>query len=321
MNLIKRLLILISTFINFNVFAYPYFSISTDNIGPYQKNEIAYIDVYVTSNLPTVFKMSLHVLIDNELISDSLIFSSNFEEYLITTRHYKVKLNTNYLTESENIIKFQLINVVDHISYSSAEMKLLLNMNQSQNISDLKFGNYDKTYYVGKITNNNAIYYDDKTKFMFPKIHKESAYYRLDLSNYKLLKKDSTLIYDEAILKIHDPRNVFEYLGSGTNKYIPLKFNKNRSTFYLTFKNYMYVNPKTMQMSLIPRNNFLQTKYFYFPINKKDKLDNTLIRIEFNGYGHLKTDVYLNSKLTFENNLIGSCDNSDFCITGGIFNG
>lgn len=321
MNIFKHLLIFGTTLINFNVFAYPYFSISTGEIGPYQKGEIVYFDVYTSSNLPSKFNMSLHVLIDNDKAPNTLIFSSAFEEYLITNKHFKVKFNTNYLSESINIIKFQLINASDRIAYSKAEIELYPFENKSENIFDYRLGNYDKSYFAGKITNNKTTYFDDKTKFMFPKIHKESNYYRLDISNYKLLKRDDILVYDEAILKIHDPSGVFKYLGSGFNKYIPLEFGKYKSTYYLKFKNYMYVNPNTLDMSLIPRNNFIQTKYFYFPINKKDKLQNTMMRIELNGYGHLKTNLYINTKLNFEKNLIGSCQNSDFCITGGIFNG
>lgn len=321
MHILKHALLFITLLFNFKVFAYPYFSISTGEIGPYMKGQIVYIDVNIQTNLPAMFRMSLHVLIDNSKTPNTLLFSSKYEEYLISNKNYKIKFNTNYLIDGENKIKFQLINITDGRAYSKAEIILFPYKLVSENIHSYNDGNYLKTNYAGKITNNTTIYYDDKTKFSFPNTHYEDNYYRLNLSRYMLIKEVGNITYDEVLLKIYDRKGAFINLGMDFIKRIPLSFKKYNNFYYLDFKNFMYVNPNSMQMSLIPLNGFLQTKYFYFPINQKDKLNNIEMIIEINGYGLVKTNLFIKTNLIIDKSLIGSCFDSDFCIIGGIDNG
>ena len=80
----------------------------------------------------------------------------------------------------------------------------------------------------------------------------------------------------------------------------------------------MYVNPQTLDMSLVKYDGFVATKYFYLPINKIDLLLDQIFTIHFDEFGYGKSNFSWDMRYLNNRNLIGDCDNSDYCIKGEI---
>ena len=148
-------------------------------------------------------------------------------------------------------------------------------------------------------------------------------YYRLSLKK-NLITYSCGLNPPQGLAHLHfvDYLRIFPYLDS--NEEVPtfdiplyVKSDGNGSV-YFDFPSKMYVNPKTLDMSLTARVGFVETKYFYLPVNKCEPLQDQVFTIVAESFGHGQTsftwDVrYLNSR-----HLLGDCSNSDYCVVGEV---
>lgn len=148
----------------------------------------------------------------------------------------------------------------------------------------------------------------------------------LNIDTYHKLALDSVLIssnnenpsYGLASLTIPDYENIFPYFIHSINNTIsvPLKLIKTGECWTFAFKNTMYVNPNNLIMSHLPRNGFVATNNFYLPVNEKNKLLDEKIKIELNGFGIGKTNITWSLEYLANQNLVGKCENSQYCIVG-----
>ena len=79
----------------------------------------------------------------------------------------------------------------------------------------------------------------------------------------------------------------------------------------------MYVHPKTLMMSFISRSGFVKTRYFYMPVNKKEEMLDEVVDITINKCGLTKNNISWHLSYLANQNLIGKCSNSDYCIVEG----
>ena len=80
----------------------------------------------------------------------------------------------------------------------------------------------------------------------------------------------------------------------------------------------MYVNEKTLDMSLNPKEGFIPTDHFYLPINKSSDLLDEVFTLTFNHFGHGDSNFTWDMRYTNSRNFIGDCQNSEYCIKGEI---
>ena len=80
----------------------------------------------------------------------------------------------------------------------------------------------------------------------------------------------------------------------------------------------MYVNPKTLDMSLNPRTNFVPTNYFYLPINRCKELLDEPFNLRISKFGFAQNDILWTMHYTNTRLLIGDCQNSEYCVQGEI---
>ena len=164
-------------------------------------------------------------------------------------------------------------------------------------------------------------------KFQFPNYldyFDIDTYYRLDLSNvnFTYVLSLNNLTYSSAYLTFEDDEEVFAYLEHDHDEItIPLKIVKTGNIWALDIDSNMYVHPKTLQMSFEPRPGFVETRYFYMPVNHKDYFLNQTMRIDAYGVGVCKSTITWYLTYLASTNIIGSCSNSDYCIVGGKSNG
>ncbi len=102
---------------------------------------------------------------------------------------------------------------------------------------------------------------------------------------------------------------------------IPIKVKESRTTTKtLTFADTFYVEPSTLKMSLTPKIGYVETKYFYFPINHLDDVLNQKFIFKINQLGTMSSRMNITFECSFNTDvhLIGDCNNSEYCLIGGI---
>ena len=149
-----------------------------------------------------------------------------------------------------------------------------------------------------------------------------STYYKLNINQFKIDWQSSLseMTIGDSYLYIDGYQEYFPSLAykGGITK-IPLKMVKDNNGYYqLTFMWKLFVEPKTLIMSTEPRIGYRPTNCFFLPINKKHDLANMQVRFELNNVGFNKNKIIWSSKLLAANNLIGNCQDSEYCVVGEI---
>ncbi len=181
-------------------------------------------------------------------------------------------------------------------------------------------------YVLEDVVINPTNYENQKAEIMrfdgFTDYFDVDNYYRIDLND---LSMTYSCFKDfpggNAVLHFDDYDNVFPYLHTsdeGINVDVPVVIYEKEGRICFKFRENMYVNPKTLEMSLDPGSDFQATKYFYLPINKSRELLDRVFVLKCANFGYGKTKFDWNIRYTNNRNLIGECSNSDFCVIGEV---
>lgn len=149
-----------------------------------------------------------------------------------------------------------------------------------------------------------------------------NSFSKLLLSNISFIYQAAEVFKcEEAYLEVYDILNVFPNIEKVDNKFIvPLKINKFKSNYIVKFgfKNVMYVDPNSLDMSLTYKNGFVETNYFYLPKDAYNKLEDYHFEIKLFGCGYNRISITIPLTFVKSVTLLDSCFTSDFCVIGGI---
>ena len=147
-------------------------------------------------------------------------------------------------------------------------------------------------------------------------------YYRLDLSylsiEYEAMKE---FPISSGYLHFKDYSRIFPLLDiEGKIPYfdIPITTSFNNGIITINYAKTMYVNQKTLEMSLDPGVDLVPTNYFYLPINRCSDLLDQIFTIKFDSFGMNKNKFSWDMRYTNDRDLIGDCRNSEYCVDGEI---
>ena len=145
------------------------------------------------------------------------------------------------------------------------------------------------------------------------------TYYRLDLSSisffYDCYKKFEA---DSISLSFIDIDNLFPYIEEINGiKSVPLYIKEDNKEISFVFKN-LYVIKNTLEMSVINRDGFIPTNYFYLPKNKINKLQGFkfIINMVNGGVSNISFDYEV--EIGISHLLLGPCSDSMYCVVGGV---
>ena len=128
--------------------------------------------------------------------------------------------------------------------------------------------------------------------------------------------------YGEAYIKFYDTDHLFNFYRTSSDgyKHIPLilEYDNSLKRVNVSMKQSYYVNRETMKISDIYRNNFELTDKFYLPYNFKNYSENYEFSVHLIDIGADKLDVIFPLSLAFQRSKFGLCNNSDYCVIGGI---
>ncbi len=184
-------------------------------------------------------------------------------------------------------------------------------------------GRFENPYFDLNIANNKALFYTDYVNFDNWPIQFELPYYHdLDLSTLQFtFESDIAISYDSCQISFVDTNNIFPYLSDAKKRVtIPLKISKvnpSGNIYSFSFANKLFVNSSN-EISFIKRTSFKETNTFYLPIGKKDIFEKYNLSLKITGLGRNKIDYHYNFNYVTNNNLVGSCNDSSYCIIGGM---
>ncbi len=186
----------------------------------------------------------------------------------------------------------------------------------------LSGGKYVSSKIVAKRTGTFAITYDETYDFSgFLDYFLTDTYYSLSLDQYVFSRKCTLtdFSYQEANLYINGGSKYFPGLSySNDVTKIPLTLSKNGNKLSINFANTMYVEPKLLMMSMTPRSGYIATNHFFFPVNHNKDLEGLTFTFEIVGMGYSGLTARWDSSYLAINGLLGSCQNSEYCVDGEI---
>ena len=146
-------------------------------------------------------------------------------------------------------------------------------------------------------------------------------YYRLPFEQFEMetTLSESEFKYRKAYLKVLSMEEYFpSLLFLQSTATIPLSVDYDEGHLSLSIKDNLYVEPKLLQMSLIPKEGYVPTKQFYLPINHSKELVGASFILGIEGMGFNDTTLIWECSLLAESQLIGSCHNSGYCVVGTV---
>lgn len=162
------------------------------------------------------------------------------------------------------------------------------------------------------VENKEKLYFSDFKDYFL-----DDVYYRINLNQFTFAYEfpNSTFIYKNAYMTINDKLEYFDNLTGGK---IPLKITENNGEISVIFKFIMYVDPTLLEMNLLPKTGYVATNNFYLPVNKMSDINGMSLSFEINEIGYNKTTIKWDMIYDPTTNKIGPCQNSEYCIVGGV---
>ena len=242
---------------------------------------------------------------------------SDGEKYYLT---FNLPLK-DYLTNKGLSGKFEILN-----SESSSIYSFVFNLKPVSPASIQPIQYLNTPYVIEDIVVKPSSYENRHTEeFLFDGFidyFNTDNYYRINLNDlYITYKAEKEFPGCEGSLHFTDFNHLFPYLdrvGKIPQFDIPVLAYQEGNKIRFKFKNTLYVNAKTLDMSLIPRDDFVLTNYFYLPINKRIEMLDQMFALSMENFGHGEISFSWIIRYITNRGLIGDCDNSDYCIIGEI---
>ena len=285
-------------------------AVSTDDIyGPFTANENAYFRFSSNIDSRTIhgtlkgYKNGNYVFNRTIDIINGTSGDINVNTYnRLTTSGIRLDLS---LTDGED---FRL--AISHTIYPPLETSLVANR---QTIS---YGGSIYGLIKNQLISEETYSFEDTNEY-----YSLSTGNRLDISEvcfeYSPFNKYS---FTNAYLEINDNKNIYPNITkvNKTKVRFPLRLTNNSEAIQFEFIPCLYVNNSTLDMSEIKRSGYEPADSVYLPLGKEALLEDEESQIVIEGSGFNRNKITIPLSFYKSERLFGSCDDSDYCIHGGI---
>ena len=257
-----------------------------------------------------LYSLTMNFYISNDLVTNQLISGGTYfgtgtitltydNSYTRPTNqlHIRYKKNRNWV-ETEKItmnpVSGSAKSLVNNQSFSSkSKVSVFTYKTQtwSTRTMDYSFTNFDGLYipdYYHKI--------------------------RLDEFSINMSLEDQTLFSCEPSLVISNVNGVFNDVSTGNAVEFPLTLVKTNYGFTFQLRDTLYVHKETLMLSKTAKQGYVATKHIYLPRNDMQNQDKYKAYFAFLNFGIDKDLVKHNFELRAMKNIIGDCQNSEYCI-------
>ena len=226
-------------------------------------------------------------------------------QHMLTTKGLQCKID---IYENSNLILYTNIFKIQPPQKQKLDIKSYIN------------SYYTEPYVLAKPGDGSPIVAESIKFEGFIDYFNENTYYRISLNNFYALYSGYKSFSDASgTLFFADFNHAFPYMYTNAHLPsfdIPIKATFKNEKIIFSFAKTMYVNEKTLEMSLSKRTGFVATPYFYLPINKaKDLLDQSFT-LKFNSFGYGENKISWNIRYITTRYRIGDCQDSDYCVRG-----
>ncbi len=301
------------------------YQLSSSIYGPFkQHDDNPNLQINISSS--SLINQEVYILFKITDDNNTVVAQSKSTNTVIS-KYQNGKVNINLLTQA--YLDVYGMNILFFLIDSSNSNNLL---SSSFKVYPIKGNTYNPIEYSQshifeystsfKFANSGVIIYQEKYIFNdFFDYFLIDTYYRLLISQYYFsYQYINSLTYRNAYLILPDSFNNFSYIEIDDNGQIvvPLSLIKESEKYSLSFPSTMYVNPNTLEMSLTKISGFSITPYFYLPINHLNDLSESTFTFVIEGLGCSQSNFIWKASYLVYQGLIGPCNNSDYCIVGGI---
>ena len=297
-----------------------YIYVTSDLIGPFEKRQddvdvnfkIVFSNQDITSGIYEQLIVGTPTRPNASVARKKSHSVTNLQEYTVT---FALPLS-DLFDEAGITITFRIMCESGQLYSKSAE--LYPPSEESINPFDYVSSYYSSKNIVMKFNQNRIVSTRERIIFKnYTTYFQDDIYYRITLDQFSFGYSyiDEPFIYKSAYMSFNNKIENLPFVG-GTR--IPIKLEKSGTKISFSFSNTMYVEPKTLMMSILPVPTFRATNNFYLPRNKREEMNGLQLTFCINGFGYSRTNITWTMTHDPSSNKIGHCQDSEYCVVGGV---
>ena len=230
----------------------------------------------------------------------------------------------NYLTSNGVIIELEFFDVLNFTKTSSKFTLFPISLNQWINLDSYVGAKYNTLPTSFRLISASEVetYVETYDLREFNNYFDVNSYHTLPIDCFHLYYDYVGLDYEyeKASLIVENCDSSFFPYSRDVDNNVEINLKVTQEDHKLTFEynDKLYVNPIDLTMSLNQQIGFVKTNSIFLPINHKDEIIDTNFYLKLKNSGHFAPNLLLNLHFTSVQNYIGSCNDSEYCVTGGV---
>lgn len=224
-----------------------------------------------------------------------------------------------YMGSSGMSITIEILRSSDNYVFIASTM--FINLPGHETINPI---NYSSSSFVSKVIGvgyPSTVAREVLTFSGFTDYFLTDIYYRIPLEQFDIgIQSDfASEPIGEANMIIENGKDLFPNLsGVGNHVLLLLDLVKIGEIYRLSLKKPLYVNPVSVQMSSTALSGYVATNNIYYPINQLDEALGLKITFNIMNFGNNKTNLKWSTYCYSASPFIGPCNNSEYCVVGGV---
>lgn len=257
-----------------------------------------------------MFGLQIKFVISNDLFQDKEIYSNTF----FSAGNFRVTYNNEFTRPTNQIyIKYKIRTVW----YSTEKITLKPATNSYKNLVDNQpFSSRSK---VSVFTFSSLTWSSDSVNYTFQNfdgLHIPDYYQKIKLDEFliKVSSEANSLFKCDPSLVITNVNGVFNDISTSSSVEFPLTLKSTSNGYTFELKDIIYVHKETMMLSIAAKPGYVPTKHIYLPRNDMQNQDKYKAYLVIQNFG-IDNDLVRHSfELRALKNIIGDCQNSEYCI-------
>ena len=248
--------------------------------------------------------------ITNDLYTDKVI-----AEGITTKRGKNIFTYNNQYTRSNNVIKVRYKQ--NNTWYTSNPINMSPVYEGYQVLKDNTVINSRSSLSVLTFTNQAWTSRHVRHSFEnFNGMYIPNYYHKIDFADFEIYLSEANMSFFTCnpSLVISNVDGVFNDISISTSVEFPLELVETPSGFTFALKDTYYVHKETLLMAKIKKEGYVATKYIFLPRNEMQKQDRYKAYFAMQNFGIDNDFVKHNFELKALKNIIGDCQNSEYCI-------
>lgn len=257
-----------------------------------------------------MFGLQIKFVISNDLFQDKEIYSNTF----FSKGNYRITYNNEFTRPTNQIyIKYKI-----RTSWSSTEKITLKPASDSYKtvVDNQPFSSRSKANVFTFSTLTWSSYTLNYTFQNFDGLHMPDYYHKIKLDEFliNVSNEGKSLFKCDPSLVITNVNGVFNDISTSSSVEFPLTLVSAMNGFTFELKDIIYVHKETLMLSKTAKPGYVQTKHIYLPRNDMQNQDKYKAYLAIQNFGVDKDFVRHNFELRALKNIIGDCQNSEYCI-------